>query len=149
MKSADNLECTLRRFIVSVLLLLGLIAPLEANEMWEAVFNGHLENARAGDPEAQYEVGIMYLKGQGVEQDRQKAVEWLKAAAASGYPLADGKLARIEEQESKFEQLKAQADGGDLGAQYELAMMYLKGRGVTADAFEILFACRHLSCTQR
>lgn len=130
MKSAENRQCTSRRLLVAVLLFTGLNAPLMANEMWESMFKGHLENARAGDPEAQYEVGIMYLKGQGVEQNRESAIEWLKAAAASGNPLAEGKLSRIEEQESKFEELKAQADSGDVDAQYEVAMMYLKGRGV-------------------
>lgn len=133
MRSAVNPGSRVRRCIVAMVLTLGMNAPLSANEMWEAMFNGHLENARAGDPEAQYEVGIMYLKGQGVEQDRDRAIEWLKAAAASGYSLADSKLARIQEQESKFEQLKSDADGGNLEAQYELAMMYLKGRGVATD----------------
>jgi TPR repeat protein len=133
MKPAEYSRRACRHFLLSALLFAGLSAPLAANEMWEALFKDQLENARSGDAEAQYEVGIMYLKGQGVEQDRDKAVEWLKSAAASGNEQADSKLARIEEQESKFNELKGQAKRGDLEAQYELAMMYLKGRGVEAD----------------
>ena len=60
-------------------------------------------------------------------------MEWLKASAASGNGQAESKLSRIEEQESKFDELRKQAEAGDLEAQYELAMMYLKGRGVAAD----------------
>ena len=123
----------LRHVFVSPLLLLVLSTPLAANEMWEDLFKEHLENAKAGQAEAQYEVGIMYLKGQGVAQDRDQAIRWLKASANSGYQLAASKLGRIEEQESKFTELQAKAEGGDLEAQYELAMMYLKGRGIDAD----------------
>jgi uncharacterized protein len=133
MKSAMQAGCMFGRVILLALLSIGLNAPLAANEMWEALFKEHMANAKAGDAEAQYELGIMYLKGQGVEQDREKAREWLTAAAASGYSLAEGKLARIEEQESKYEQLKSSADNGNVDAQYELAMMYLKGRGVTTN----------------
>lgn len=120
-------------FVLSLLVSVSVSLPATANEMWDALFKEHLENAKAGKADAQYELGIMYLKGQGVEQDRDKAVKWLQAAAASGYPLADGKLTRIEEQEAKFKELKDSADGGDLEAQYEVAMMYLKGRGVQTD----------------
>lgn len=133
MHPVHHTHSRLRRGVAAVVLALSINAPLCASEMWESLFNDHLQNAKAGDPEAQYEVGIMYLKGQGVEQDRDKAFEWLKASAASGYALAESKLARIEEQESKFDQLHDQADGGNVDAQYELAMMYLKGRGVEAD----------------
>jgi TPR repeat protein len=138
MKSAENRHQTARRLLAAVLMFSGFNAPLMANEMWESMFKGHLENARAGDPEAQYEVGIMYLKGQGVDQNRENAIEWLKAAAASGYPLAEGKLSRIEEQEVKFEELKEQADKGNLDAQYDVAMMYLKGRGVASSGLAAL-----------
>ena len=123
----------LRHTFLSPVLLLVLSTPLAANEMWGDLFKEHLENAKAGQADAQYEVGIMYLKGQGVAQDRDQALRWLKASADSGYQLAASKLSRIEEQESKFTELQAKAEGGDLDAQYELAMMYLKGRGIEAD----------------
>jgi TPR repeat protein len=104
--------------------------------MWEALFSDRLKHARAGVAEAQYEVGIMYLKGQGVAQDRHQALEWLQAASDAGYQLAGGKLDRIREQEEKFEQLLGSAQAGDPDARYEVAMMYLKGRGVEASGRE-------------
>jgi len=134
MKSTtQRMHHLLRLFLVSFVLLLGTNSPLSANEMWEELFKEHLANAKAGAPEAQYEVGIMYLKGQGVEQDRDKAVQWLKKSSEGGYQLATSKLSRIDEQESKFDELQSQAEAGNLDAQYELAMMYLKGRGIDAD----------------
>ncbi len=133
MKACRNPGMGIRPLVLSLLLSLSLSLPAAANEMWDALFKEHLENAKAGEADAQYELGIMYLKGQGVEQDRDKAVKWLQAAAKSGYSLADVKLTRIEEQEAKFKQLRNSADRGDLEAQYEVAMMYLKGRGVQTD----------------
>lgn len=134
MKSAVSItNRSFRIALVSSFVLLAFSMPLAANEMWEDLFNEHLEHAKAGEAEAQYEVGIMYLKGQGVDQDRDKAMYWLKAAADSGYQLASSKLGRIEEQEAKFRELQESASAGKVDAQYELAMMYLKGRGVEAD----------------
>jgi hypothetical protein len=134
MKSAKECMKLLPAFLfVSFVLVFGLAGPLAGEEMWEELFNDRLASANAGAADAQYEVGIMYLKGQGVAQDREKALEWLKKSSAAGYQLATSKLSRIDGQESKFEQLQTEAQAGNVEAQYELAMMYLKGRGVEAD----------------
>jgi len=44
--------------------------------------------AAQGFDEAQCELGIMYLNGQGVAQDRAEALRWWQLAAAQGYPRA-------------------------------------------------------------
>ncbi len=44
--------------------------------------------ADKGSPEAQYAVGYMYFYGQGVVEDRKKALHWIKCAADAGYPDA-------------------------------------------------------------
>jgi len=44
--------------------------------------------AKAGDPEAQYAVAYMYFYGQGVVENREKAIYWMKAAAKLGQPKA-------------------------------------------------------------
>ena len=120
----------LRSILIPLFLFAGIQSPLLANEMWEELFEEHLENAKAGDAEAQYELGIMYLKGQGVEQDREEALLWLQKASDGGNEQATSKLGRVKQQQEKFEQLAAKAQAGDIDAQYEVAMMYLKGRGV-------------------
>lgn len=119
--------------IICVFMFAGSLAPASASEMWDELFSEHLDDAEAGDIDARYEVGIMYLKGQGVEQDRNKAMMWLRRAADEGNQAAASKLQRIQDKQEKFEQLVGEAKAGDIKAQYEVAMMYLKGRGVAQD----------------
>jgi TPR repeat protein len=40
--------------------------------------------AEQGDAEAQYNLGLMYLEGQGVKQDNIEAYAWIRTAAAQG-----------------------------------------------------------------
>lgn len=54
---------------------------------------------------AQYYLGMMYLKGQGTEQDVEEASKWLRKSAEQGIPQA----------------------------QYNLARLYMKGEGVPRD----------------
>ena len=43
-------------------------------------------------PTAQYNLGIMYAKGQGVPQDYAEAVKWYRLAADQGIPTAQNNL---------------------------------------------------------
>ncbi len=38
----------------------------------------------AGDIDAQYALGMALIEGKGVDQNREKGIEWLKAAASAG-----------------------------------------------------------------
>ena len=71
---------------------------------YDAAFKEFLALAGADHAEAQAMVGLMYEKGQGVEQDFAKAAEWHLKAAAEG--IAD--------------------------AQIRIAQLYVKGQGVPA-----------------
>ncbi len=61
--------------------------------------------AKQGNANAQYSLGWMYYKGQGVPQDDKTAVKWYRLAAKQG----------------------------DARAQYSLGVMYRKGKGVPQD----------------
>ncbi|MCH9019079.1 MAG: sel1 repeat family protein [Proteobacteria bacterium] len=61
--------------------------------------------AEQGMSAAQYFLGLMYYKGQGVPQDFAEAVKWYRKAAEQGYTLA----------------------------QYNLGRMYSRGQGVIQD----------------
>ncbi len=61
--------------------------------------------AEQGDAAAQFDLGLMYLKGEGVPQDHAEAVKWYRRAAEQG--LAE--------------------------AQFNLGLMYDKGEGVPQD----------------
>ncbi len=114
------------------LLLLSCSYPLAA-ELWTQMFRDQLAEARAGDPEAQYEVGIMYLKGQGTRPDRDAAIKWLRAAAAEGVEQARERLHRMAENERRFARRLEKAQAGDADARYDVALMLIKGKGVAVD----------------
>jgi TPR repeat protein len=61
--------------------------------------------AEQGDAKAQFNLGILYAKGQGVPQDYKRAAQWYRKAAEQGYA----------------------------NAQYRLGMMYAEGQGVPQD----------------
>ena len=82
----------MKRCILAGVLLSSVALNVCAGDMWTNMFSGNLAEAEDGDADAQYEVGIMYLKGQGVTADRGKAIKWLNTAAENGNEQASGKL---------------------------------------------------------
>lgn len=69
-----------------------------ANELieQEEKFRLNLEKAKAGDADAQYSLGVMYEKGQGVRQDYAEAVKWYRKAGEQGYAGAQTNLDRMK-----------------------------------------------------
>lgn len=51
--------------------------------------------AEQGDAQAQYQLGMIYLKGLGVPKDSVKAIQWLKKSAEQGYINAQYTLGKI------------------------------------------------------
>ena len=72
---------------------------------YEAAFQEWLPLANLGDVEAQYNLGVMYDEGAGVEADLASAAEWYRKAARHGFK----------------------------DAQTNLGIMYLQGQGVERD----------------
>lgn len=52
--------------------------------------------AAEGYATAQYDLGVRYLKGDGVEKNPEEARKWLEAAAKQGNSMATQKLAELE-----------------------------------------------------
>ncbi len=69
-----------------------------ALEIWRPLAEG-------GDARAQFKVGVLYYKGQGVPLDQVEAIRWYRLAA----------------------------ELGDIFAQFNLGFMYEEGQGVTQD----------------
>lgn len=61
------------------------------------LFWAAIEEARWGEPEAQYMVANMYEKGEGVEKDLKEAAGWYEKAAEQGHPYSMYKLADMYE----------------------------------------------------
>ncbi len=92
----------------------------------------------------QYNLANRYLQGNGITKDVNKAVEWYKKAAETGYIFAQYKLAEcylkgevVEKDETKaYEWWKKAALHGHADSQYELANCYLNGVGVEKDVLQ-------------
>jgi TPR repeat protein len=123
----------MKRCILAGVLLSSVALNVCAADMWINMFSGNLAEAEDGDVDAQYEVGIMYLKGQGVTADRGKAIEWLKTAAENGNEQASGKLSRMKGYEKEFQAKQKKAERGNANAQYDTGSMMLSGKGTKID----------------
>ncbi len=55
----------------------------------------YFQAAEKGEPEAQYQVGMMHVRGKGVAKDVYSARGWLERAAAQGHEAARLELARL------------------------------------------------------
>ncbi|MEE9492857.1 MAG: tetratricopeptide repeat protein [Gammaproteobacteria bacterium] len=104
-----------------------------AADMWTAHFEKNLASAQQGNADAEYETGIMYLKGQGTIADRVEGLEWLQRAADQGHSKATRKLAREQKNSQKFSRLVKKAEQGNANAQYDVGMMLDTGRGTNID----------------
>jgi TPR repeat protein len=65
----------------------------KSNASHRRAFQSLLKEARIGVREAQYELGLMYAHGQGVEQDFEEALLWVTKAAERGLAAAQYLLA--------------------------------------------------------
>ncbi len=104
----------------------------------------YLQAAEAGDAEAQYISGGMYLKGLGVSKDFKKAFQLLHEAAKNGKSSAEseqilGQAFLLGSGVPKNYQKALQwyhlaAEKGNKDAQNELGFLYFVGNGVEQDA---------------
>lgn len=104
----------------------------------EQKFNMLLQDAAAGNVEAQYEVSLCYRDGIGVTQDYEKAVEWCTASAKGGFIRAayalyklgeiheEGKAAPFDMQRALY-YYQISAEQNLLVAQLKLAELYEQG----------------------
>lgn len=55
------------------------------------------QTANAGDAQAQYALGMLYLQGEDISEDRAQALVWLRRAAENGSVPAAAKLKALGE----------------------------------------------------
>ena len=99
---------------------------------------GYRAHAEKGHADAQYNLGLMYMNGQGVRRDDGQALTWFYRAAKQGHALAQTNLGSLYEagrgvQKNDSEAVRwyrSAADQGEVYAQNNLGNMYFNGRGV-------------------
>ena len=121
--------------------------PPMSNYPWQGqqATSGSLqERAEAGDAEAQYELGMAYIHGDGVAKNYSQAAKWLHKAAEQGHAVAQYNLgvcfangagtAKNMAQACKW-YLKS-AEQNYPQAEYNLGCSYLSGQGVRKNGAE-------------
>jgi uncharacterized protein len=119
------------------------IASLAMADDWVLTdrFKSQLKVAQSGDALAMYEIGRMYERGRGTDQNVAKAVEWYKKASEKGQHEAKARLGILflegngvaRNVTSAAELLAAAADAGVATAQFYLATMFENGEGLAQD----------------
>jgi len=97
--------------------------------------------AEKGNAAAQYNLGQMYRRGQGVKQDYEKAASWYQKAAEKGNAAAQFNLGVkyrkgegvIQDFKESVKWYRKAAEQGDADAQNSLGVKYAEGRGVIQD----------------
>lgn len=101
----------------------------EAEKMFYSFYSKDLEKfAKKGDNKAQYEVGMAYYNGNGIDKNEAKAATWFLKAMQGGndeakkmfYSYYNPELAKL-------------ANNGDAEAQYQLGLCYYNGSGIVQD----------------
>lgn len=105
----------MKRILLAGLLWIGLTTSAAADFQaglaayykldYDTALQEWLPLAEAGDPKAQYQIGVLHYRGEGLPQSFVEAAKWYKKAA----------------------------DRGDADAQYNLGLMYAAGKGIKKD----------------
>lgn len=104
------------------------------------------KSANQGNVDDQFNLGVMYERGQGVLKDYKKAVDWYAKAAAQGNAMAQCNLGLIyvngkagaPDYVKGFEWLRKAAEQGAAIAQENLGVMYARGDGRPKDCGKAL-----------
>jgi len=100
--------------------------------------------AAQGDTKAEFSLGFMYARGEGVTQNYAEAVKWFRLAAEQGNAYAQFTLGFLFDDGQRVAQDYAEAvkwyrlaaAQGNAEAQSNLGRMYALGRGITRDYAE-------------
>lgn len=105
--------------------------------------------ARAGDPQAQLALGVMYENGQGMQKDTGQAMYWFRQAAAQNNGSAQYLLALMLEQQSgktaanmqqAWQWYEKAAINGHASAQFRMGQLEMEGiKAKSADPLKAIY----------
>ena len=90
---------------------------------------------------SQYSLGVMYSKGEGVDQDLDQAFQWMRRSAEQGYAPSQHILGAMyykgngvaQDRKQAFHWIRRSAEQSYAPAQHGLALMYFESEGVDQD----------------
>ena len=145
-------EGTLRLSLLSGVLGAVLALPLCVCEVWAQPVKTHsaqtkginpvlLEKAKAGDAEAQYQLGEIYYSGDGVRRDYSQAEIWFRKAAEQGNADSEFMLGGLhhfgqgapQDNAQAFAWVMKAAKQGHEDAEFYISTCYSEGWGVPKD----------------
>jgi TPR repeat protein len=105
---------------------------------YKTAFKKFLQLANQGDAQAQYFIGVMYVKGRGITQNITESMKWFRKAAEQGDAKAQYELGERHEcgcgislnTSEAVKWYRMAAKQGHAKAQYILGVMYEIGKGV-------------------
>ncbi len=103
-----------------------------------------LKAAQQGSIDAQFQLGNLYVNGDGVPHDLTEAARWYTHAAQQGHAAAASNLGVLyangwgvgKDDAEAVKWFRKASDAGDDGGRANLGAMYLKGRGVVQSDVE-------------
>ena len=110
---------------------------LGAFQAWE-------ECSKSGDAECQFDLGMMYLNGEGRPVDVKTGIDWLSRSAGKGYTSAQNRLGILylngkvvtRDYARAMEYFMAAATRGFPAGQANVGLIYWRGYGVPVDLSE-------------
>ena len=109
-----------------------LVIRSRSEREYAEVYSYLVGEARRGNAEAEYNLGMMYARGQGVPKNYEAAFSWFQKAHEKGHPGATffmGKMFAngigVEKDPHKAERM-FQKCSSDPRAQYEIGLLYFK-----------------------
>ena len=102
--------------------------------------------AESGDPSAQFELGLRFSQGRGVEQNFKQALSWFRPAAESGHVsaqvalggfYAEGRGVEYDWKQAMYWSSKA-ADAGEPMGMYFVGWLYMVGESGNGDAGQMM-----------
>jgi len=126
--------------VMSLLFFSSTVFADTSDYIWNQQFSKKIVKAESGDLKAQYDIGNMYLKGQGTARNAKEAFNWFQLAAAKNYARAQYKLGYLyhrgegakKNNDKAFKWVSKAAGQGYKPAMYYLGKLYAAGDGAPA-----------------
>jgi TPR repeat protein len=128
---------------------MALAQTMEQSKMFTNAEKPHQyqQAAQQGQPQAQYQLGLIYKQGKGVPQDDALAIHWFRRAAEQGQADAQNQLGLLYKRDAgsavqddahanalAVNLFMSAAEQGHAEAQYNLGLFYKADRGGHAKA---------------